>query len=305
MKETCPNCLREFSRKQHLRRHLEKYCTATDKGVYIDKETILQIMDGSISFVLQYIINREKRIEELSNQNSLLKIQNKTLEETCKCLNNKLKTVNDAKTINNDHSLHTNNSRNNNSTNDNSTNNSNHDNNNSNQNNDNSNHDNNNDNSNQNNDNSVKIDCSTNNITINLFGHENIDYLHIPDYLKNKFDIVRFVKDVHFHDEHPENHNVKIGEDTGKIYQKLFLRGERIKWQAYDKENTLSELIQNGETLLNSFDKQKLNDMEKQILDIVTDIVMRETYSNCLTEKLWQQLQEIIKSKKFSPENKK
>jgi len=304
MKETCPNCLREFSRKQHLRRHIENYCSASDNSVYIDKTTILQIMDGSISFVLEYVINREKKIEELSHQNTLLKGKHKTLEEEYNILKKELhllKNLNtsiqtdDVSTFNNDNSLHTNNSTNNNSTNDNSTND------NSNHNNDNSNHNNN----NSTNDNSIKFDCSTNNITINLFGQENIDYLHIPDYLKNKFDIVQFVKDVHFHDKHPENHNVKIGEETGKIYQKIFLKGGKIKWQTYDKENTLSELIQNGETLLNSFDKDKLNDLEKQILDIVTDIVMRETYSNCLTEKLWQHLQEIIKSKQFSPETKK
>lgn len=301
MKETCPNCLRVFSRKQNLKRHIEGYCPASNTGGYINKKTLLELIDGSITFILEYIIGREKRIDELLQQNKLLKKEKQQLEQELRRLRNDGIT----KTINNDHSLHTNNSRNDNSTNDNSTNdNSNHNNNNSNQNNNNSTNDNSTHQDNSNHDNSVKIDCSTNNITINLFGHENIDYLHIPDYLKNKFDIVRFVKDVHFHDEHPENHNVKIGEDTGKIYQKLFLRGERIKWQAYDKENTLSELIQNGETLLNSFDKEKLNDMEKQILDIVTDIVMRETYSNCLTEKLWQQLQEIIKSKKFFPETK-
>jgi hypothetical protein len=280
MKETCPNCLRVFSRKQNLKRHIEGYCPATDNSSYINKKTLLELIDGSITFILEFIIGKEKQIDELLQQNKKLKEEKKQLEKELQHFRNKYST----KTINNDHSLHTNNSKNDNSTNDNS----NHD-------NDNSTHQ----------DNSVNIGCSTNNITINLFGHENIDYLHIPDYLKNKFDIVQFVKDVHFHDQHPENHNVKIGEETGKIYQKLFLKGGKIKWQTYDKENTLSELIQNGETLLNSVDKDKLNYMEKQILDIVTDIVMRETYSNCLTEKLWQQLQEILKSKKFCPETNK
>jgi hypothetical protein len=274
MKETCPNCPRVFSRKQNLKRHIEGYCPATDNGGYINKKTLLELIDGSITFILEYIIGKEKRIDELLQQNNKLKEEKKQLENELRYL----RKDSIAKTINNDNSLHTNNSTNDNS---------------------------NQNNNNSTNDNSIKLDCSTNNITINLFGQENIDYLHIPDYLKNKFDIVRFVKDVHFHDKHPENHNVRIGEETGKIYQKLFLKGGKIKWQTYDKENTLSELIQNGETLLNSFDKDKLNDLEKQILEIVADIVMRETYSNCLTEKLWQHLQEIIKSKTFSPETNK
>lgn len=147
----------------------------------------------------------------------------------------------------------------------------------------------NNDNSiNHNNDNSTNIHNSS--ITVNLFGQENIGYIHIPNYLTDKSDIVKLVTDVHFHKDHPENHNVVMGKDNAIIYRKLF-RKNKILWEKYSPREALSELIQNGETILTSY-KEPLSTPQEGVRDVIKGIVEKETSWNCLTERLSQFLKE-------------
>lgn len=139
-------------------------------------------------------------------------------------------------------------------------------------------------------------DNSTTNITVNLFRNENIEYIHIPDYLTDKYGIVKLVKDIHFHRDHPENHNIKLDRDKALIYKTRF-RDKKPVWEEFPTDVALSELIQNGEDLLcNYSEKNQLPDVKKNVLDVVTDIVYRETNWNCLTEKLFKSLKRLFKN---------
>lgn len=150
--------------------------------------------------------------------------------------------------------------------------------------------------------NSTHIDNSThitNNITLNLFGYENINYIHVPNYLTDKYDIVKLVKDVHFNKDHPENHNVGIDDGIATIYRKR-LRDQKVLWDFFYTNDALAELIQNGEDILTSYDKP-LTKPEHNVRQEITDIVEKETSWNCLTEELSGSLHEVFKSAEFPP----
>ena len=138
------------------------------------------------------------------------------------------------------------------------------------------------------------------NITINLFGHENVDYIHVPNYLTDKYDIVKLVHDVHFNKNHPENHNVGMNDTIATIYRKHLLN-KKIQWDnRFTKDEALSELIQNGENILSSYDKP-LTLLQRDVLNVVTKIVEEETNWNCLTEKLSESLHELFQTLEFPP----
>jgi len=86
----------------------------------------------------------------------------------------------------------------------------------------------------------------TNNITINSFGEENIDYISKMEKIKhckliyNSFQ--SFLKDVHFHPDHPENHNVKLPNKKEPYCQ--IMRDN--KWEYAPKDKTLSTMKRNA-----------------------------------------------------------
>lgn len=131
---------------------------------------------------------------------------------------------------------------------------------------------------------------NSNTIQLNLFGNENVDYIHVPNYLTDIFDIVKLVKDVHFNKDHPENHNVGMDKKNATIYRKLFLKN-KILWEQYSPNEALSELIQNGETIISNYEKP-LTYPQENVRNTITEIVEKETSWNCLTEKLLVFLQE-------------
>jgi hypothetical protein len=148
--------------------------------------------------------------------------------------------------------------------------------------------------------NSVNIDKAIiTNVTLNLFGHENIDYIHVPDYLTHTSDIVRLVQDVHFNKEHPENHNVGLDDDIGTIYDRSYKNG-KIEWKMYTKVDTLSELIQNGERIMITYNNP-LDNIQQKVVEDISEIIGKYTNWNCLTEQLSSTLHDIIKNASHPP----
>ena len=79
---------------------------------------------------------------------------------------------------------------------------------------------------------------NTNNIQINInnYGHENLDYV-TQDFVQNLFSIPygalpKLIKFIHFHPQHPENHNVKIPNKK----QNLALIHNNGKWEYRNKK---------------------------------------------------------------------
>ena len=90
------------------------------------------------------------------------------------------------------------------------------------------------------------INIKEQNIILNNFGNENIDYFHHKYFnflLKSPFSSVpTFLKDLHFHPNHPENHNVKI---TNKKlpYASVW---EGNKWNIRDKKQVIENMVVKG-----------------------------------------------------------
>ena len=86
----------------------------------------------------------------------------------------------------------------------------------------------------------------TNNITINSFGNENIDYISTMEKIKHCKEVYNsfqsFLKDVHFHPDHPENHNVKLPNKKEPYCQ--IMRDN--KWEYAPKDKTLSTMKRNA-----------------------------------------------------------
>ena len=87
---------------------------------------------------------------------------------------------------------------------------------------------------------------TTNNILINNYGSENIDY--ITDKVFKKLlakpmsAITRLIELKHFHPKHPENHNVKITNIHDK-YAKIY---QDKKWLIKHKKDVVEDLVENG-----------------------------------------------------------
>jgi hypothetical protein len=85
-----------------------------------------------------------------------------------------------------------------------------------------------------------------NNIQINNYGSENIEY--ITDKVFKKLltkpmsAITRLIELKHFHPKHPENHNVKITNIHDK-YAKIY---QDKKWLIKHKKDVVEELVENG-----------------------------------------------------------
>ena len=85
-----------------------------------------------------------------------------------------------------------------------------------------------------------------NNIQINNYGSENIEYITDKVFkkllLKPMSAITRLIELKHFHPKHPENHNVKITNIHDK-YAKIY---QDKKWLIKHKKDVVEELVENG-----------------------------------------------------------
>jgi hypothetical protein len=101
---------------------------------------------------------------------------------------------------------------------------------------------------------------NTNNIIINNFGNENLDY--ITDNLMKKMllkgsnSIPSLIKQIHFNPEHPENHNIRIKNKKLKFAE---IR-ENNKWKIKHKKAVLDDLVDFGYITLEEFKEN--NDYE-------------------------------------------
>ena len=87
------------------------------------------------------------------------------------------------------------------------------------------------------------INNQQNNIYINNYGNENLDYL-TKEYLDNLLKIpyssvLNLIKDTHFNPDHPENHNIKIPNRKEK-YAIVYMDGE---WLFKRKRDFISNMV--------------------------------------------------------------
>jgi len=107
------------------------------------------------------------------------------------------------------------------------------------------------------------INIKEQNIIVNNFGNENIDYLkesYFNFLLKAPYSSVpRLLKDLHFHPNHPENHNVKI---TNKKlpYASVW---EGNKWNLRDKKQVIENMVVKGFNIIDG-QNNTINNLESE-----------------------------------------
>ena len=99
-------------------------------------------------------------------------------------------------------------------------------------------------------------ELTENSVKLNAFGAENLDYIKNSD-MDNIIDSVKsydeacstpsqLVRLIHFHQEHPENHNLKLKDGSAYIYD-----GE--KWDVRDKEESINILVDKAFNMIVSY----------------------------------------------------
>jgi hypothetical protein len=104
------------------------------------------------------------------------------------------------------------------------------------------------------------------NITINYFGNENLDYITnkvlISCIGKVYGSIQALVETIHFHPDHPENHNIKI---TNKKLQHAQVMNRDKKWKLVHRNQVIEQLMDKSYQLLeDSFEENKAVIPEKK-----------------------------------------
>ena len=104
------------------------------------------------------------------------------------------------------------------------------------------------------------VQKQTNNININNYGSENINYItnEVFKKLLNKpmSAITKLIELKHFHPNHPENHNIIITNIHDK-YAKIY---KGSKWLIQHKKDVIEDLVENGYADFEEF--KDLNDEE-------------------------------------------
>ena len=92
---------------------------------------------------------------------------------------------------------------------------------------------------------------NNNNIIINCFGNENMDYItdKVIFHCMNKIygSIPLLIEKIHFDPDHPENHNVKI---PNKKLPHAKIMNHKRQWQIVNKKDVIDSMIDNGYNLL-------------------------------------------------------
>jgi hypothetical protein len=95
------------------------------------------------------------------------------------------------------------------------------------------------------------IQNQQNNIIINCFGNENLDYItdKVILHCMNKIygSIPLLIEKIHFDPEHPENHNIQI--PNKKLPHAKILNNKR-EWQIVKKKDAIDTMIDNGYNML-------------------------------------------------------
>ena len=99
---------------------------------------------------------------------------------------------------------------------------------------------------------------NNNNITINAFGDEKIDYITLKELIQfcndKHFCIPNLIESTHFHPDHPENHNVRLPNKKLKYCQ--IMRDN--KWKTIPKDDAYSDMKVNAfQELSDTHDKHQ------------------------------------------------
>ena len=91
------------------------------------------------------------------------------------------------------------------------------------------------------------------NITINSYGKENLDYLtnnYLTGLIYKPFDSVQcLLKTIHFNPKHPENHNIKISNKKQK-YANVYNSGN---WEFKKKKDVIENIVDNGYNIIDCY----------------------------------------------------
>ena len=84
------------------------------------------------------------------------------------------------------------------------------------------------------------------NVIINSYGKENLDYLtskYLTGLIHKPFDSIQsLLKTIHFNPKHPENHNIKISNRKQK-YANVYNSGN---WEFKNKKDVIENIVDNG-----------------------------------------------------------
>jgi hypothetical protein len=112
--------------------------------------------------------------------------------------------------------------------------------------------------------NNTKIE-NNNNIIINCFGNENMDYItdKVILHCMNKIygSIPLLIEKIHFDPDHPENNNVKI---PNKKLPHAKIMNHKKEWQIVKKKDVIDSMIDNGYNLLDEKFQEKSHELADQ-----------------------------------------
>jgi len=106
--------------------------------------------------------------------------------------------------------------------------------------------------------NNTNIKKQTNNIIINCFGNENLDYitdkviLHCMTKIYGAIPLL--IEKIHFDPEHPENHNIQI--PNKKLPHAKIMNNKR-EWQFVNKKEAIDTMVDNGYNMLDEKFQEK------------------------------------------------
>jgi len=114
-----------------------------------------------------------------------------------------------------------------------------------------------------NNDNSTTINV----ISLNNYGSENTQYItkeYLMGLLEKPFQsIPELIKYMHFNKDYPENQNIKL-TNKKEPYIKVL---KDNKWELVDRKDTINDLIDQKHSILNTVDKNSINETVIKRLD--------------------------------------
>jgi TolA-binding protein len=109
------------------------------------------------------------------------------------------------------------------------------------------------------------IGKQNNNIIINCFGNENMDYItdKVILHCMNKIygSIPLLIEKIHFDPDHPENNNVKI---PNKKLPHAKIMNHKKEWQIVKKKDVIDSMIDNGYNLLDEKFQEKSHELADQ-----------------------------------------
>ena len=138
------------------------------------------------------------------------------------------------------------------------------------------------------------INNQQNNIYINNYGNENLDYLtkgYLDNLLKIPYSsVLNLIKDTHFNPDHPENHNVKIPNRKEK-YAIVYIDGE---WLFKRKRDFISNMVDKSYNMIDCHfedNKMILTDTKRNnFIEFMTDYEVNEKVKKGIEEEVEVQI---------------